>query len=233
MACISATDTPTGEINGNCLSASAGEIGYAPGAHTGRADIESGTTTGGRPYRTPLPPRPGAPLTYDDEYRRNGVSHLFVLFAPLGWVAPAGCCCSSPSPDRGGDGGMGHRIRRISLCLHRPVRGAHGGGRRPRPGAGGNDRAHCGRTAAAPGGRRPAGVPAGGQAQRRPGVHLVRAEPPAPMQPANRGPGPLSQRRSARGAPGKAAQKEPQGQGTPQRADALVRQAQAEGRGKQ
>ena len=36
--------------------------------------------------RTPLPPRPGAPLAYDCEYRRNGVSNLFMLFAPLeGW----------------------------------------------------------------------------------------------------------------------------------------------------
>ena len=36
--------------------------------------------------RTPRPPRPGAPLAYDNEYRRNGVSNLFMLFAPLeGW----------------------------------------------------------------------------------------------------------------------------------------------------
>ena len=36
--------------------------------------------------RTPLPARPGAPKAYDYEYRRNGVSSLFMLYAPLeGW----------------------------------------------------------------------------------------------------------------------------------------------------
>ena len=36
--------------------------------------------------RAPRPPRPGAPLAHDYEYRRNGVSNLFMLFAPLeGW----------------------------------------------------------------------------------------------------------------------------------------------------
>ena len=31
-------------------------------------------------------PLPGAPLAYDYEYRRNGVSNMFMLFAPLeGW----------------------------------------------------------------------------------------------------------------------------------------------------
>ena len=36
--------------------------------------------------RTPLPPRPGAPLACGYEYRRNGVSNLFMLYAPLeGW----------------------------------------------------------------------------------------------------------------------------------------------------
>ncbi|EIC29140.1 hypothetical protein Metal_1345 [Methylomicrobium album BG8] len=36
--------------------------------------------------RTPLPARPGEPGKYDFEYERNGVSHLFMLFAPLdGW----------------------------------------------------------------------------------------------------------------------------------------------------
>jgi len=36
--------------------------------------------------RTPRPPRPGAPPAYDYEYQRNGVSSLFMLFAPLeGW----------------------------------------------------------------------------------------------------------------------------------------------------
>ena len=36
--------------------------------------------------RQPHPARPGAPLAYDYEYRRNGVSNIFMLFAPLeGW----------------------------------------------------------------------------------------------------------------------------------------------------
>ena len=36
--------------------------------------------------RQPLPARPGVPLAYDYEYQRNGVSNLFMLFAPLeGW----------------------------------------------------------------------------------------------------------------------------------------------------
>ena len=36
--------------------------------------------------REPLPPRPGAARAYDYEYQRNGVSNLFMLFAPLeGW----------------------------------------------------------------------------------------------------------------------------------------------------
>ena len=36
--------------------------------------------------RTPLPPRPGVATAYGHEYERNGVSSLFMLFAPLeGW----------------------------------------------------------------------------------------------------------------------------------------------------
>ncbi len=36
--------------------------------------------------RMPLPIRPGEPEKYDFEYERNGVSHLFMLSAPLeGW----------------------------------------------------------------------------------------------------------------------------------------------------
>ena len=36
--------------------------------------------------RQPLPLRPGAAMAYDYEYQRNGVSNLFMLFAPLeGW----------------------------------------------------------------------------------------------------------------------------------------------------
>jgi DDE superfamily endonuclease len=33
--------------------------------------------------RTPLPPVPGQPARYDTEYERNGVSNLFMFFAPL------------------------------------------------------------------------------------------------------------------------------------------------------
>ena len=36
--------------------------------------------------RLPRPPRPGASGVHDYEYERNGVSNLFMLFAPLeGW----------------------------------------------------------------------------------------------------------------------------------------------------
>ena len=36
--------------------------------------------------RNPVPERPGKPRRYDYEYERAGVSHLFMLFAPLeGW----------------------------------------------------------------------------------------------------------------------------------------------------
>ncbi len=36
--------------------------------------------------RVPRPAKPGAPEVYDYEYERNGVSNLFMLFAPLeGW----------------------------------------------------------------------------------------------------------------------------------------------------
>ena len=39
-----------------------------------------------RETRSPLPPRPGTAMAYDYEYERNGVSNLFMLFAPLeGW----------------------------------------------------------------------------------------------------------------------------------------------------
>lgn len=33
--------------------------------------------------RTPLSPKPGKPQIYDYEYERNGVSNLFMIFAPL------------------------------------------------------------------------------------------------------------------------------------------------------
>jgi hypothetical protein len=36
--------------------------------------------------RPPLPPQAGKPMRYDYEYERNGVSNLFMIFAPLeGW----------------------------------------------------------------------------------------------------------------------------------------------------
>lgn len=36
--------------------------------------------------RDPLPLQPGQPARYDTEYRRNGVSNLFLFFEPLaGW----------------------------------------------------------------------------------------------------------------------------------------------------
>ena len=39
-----------------------------------------------RETRPPRPPRPGAVQAYDHEYQRNGVSNLFMVFAPLeGW----------------------------------------------------------------------------------------------------------------------------------------------------
>ena len=33
--------------------------------------------------RPPLPLMPGKPYRYDPEYKRNGVSNLFMIFAPL------------------------------------------------------------------------------------------------------------------------------------------------------
>ena len=57
---------------------------------------------------------------------------------------------------------------------------------------------------------------------------LVRAEPPAPAQPVKSGPGPLSlmAKRAGRGLGRlRKKQEDPQEQGTPQRKDALVRQA--------
>jgi hypothetical protein len=36
--------------------------------------------------RTPMPMQPGSPARHDYEYKRNGVSNLFMMFAPLeGW----------------------------------------------------------------------------------------------------------------------------------------------------
>ena len=47
--------------------------------------------------RQPRPPRPGAAGIYDFEYERNGVSNLFMLFAPLEGVAAGG---SNPKADQ-------------------------------------------------------------------------------------------------------------------------------------
>ena len=42
--------------------------------------------SGVKETRTPQPASPGTPSAYDYEYERNGVSSLFMLFAPLdGW----------------------------------------------------------------------------------------------------------------------------------------------------
>jgi hypothetical protein len=36
--------------------------------------------------RTPIPANPGQPVRHDNEYERNGVANLFMMFAPLeGW----------------------------------------------------------------------------------------------------------------------------------------------------
>ena len=43
------------------------------------------------------PPRPGAAGSYDYEYERNGVSNLFMLFAPFGGMA-AGAGLQSAAP---------------------------------------------------------------------------------------------------------------------------------------
>ena len=64
-------------------------------------------------------------------------------------------------------------------------------------------------------------------------AQLVRAEPPAPAQPVEERPRPAEpDGETRRTRVGKAAQEgeDPQEQGAPQRADALVRQAQGEGR---
>ena len=54
--------------------------------------------------REPLPPPPRAAMAYDYEYQRNGVSNLFMLFAPLGGVA-AGGGHRATHPDRLGASG--------------------------------------------------------------------------------------------------------------------------------
>ena len=40
--------------------------------------------------RAPIPPRPGRSVRHDDEYQRNGVANLFMIFAPLEGPAPRG-----------------------------------------------------------------------------------------------------------------------------------------------
>ena len=54
--------------------------------------------------RQPRPPRPGAARAYDYEYRRQGVSNLFMLYAPLeGWRRVGGH--RKADQDRLGSGG--------------------------------------------------------------------------------------------------------------------------------
>ena len=135
----------------------------------------------------------------------------------------------------GGDGGVRHLLRRLPLRPLRPVRGAHGPGRRPRPGRRGDDRRQDRRSAAAPGGRRPIEVPAGGAALHRAGVpagekrtaRAGAARQQRPRPPAADG----KARRTHLSQAAQDAQEGPQEQGAAQRAEALVRQAQGEGRG--
>ena len=96
------------------------------------------------------------------------------------------------SADRGGDGGVRHLLRRIPLRPHRPLRGAHGPGRRLRTLRRSDGRGKIG-------GRRLPLVAAdllkyrlGARVYAGPVSQLVRSEPPAPAQPVRSGPGPLS-----------------------------------------
>ena len=71
---------------------------------------------------------------------------------------------------RGDDGGVRPVLRRIPLRPRRAVRGEDGHGRPPGPGGAGRRRREDRRSAAAHGGRRPAEVPAWGEALRRAAV---------------------------------------------------------------
>ena len=80
--------------------------------------------------------------------------------------------------------------------------------------------------------RRPSEVPAGGAGLRRAGRPAgARRDPgsPAPGEERPRPPEPDGETRRARAGKAAQEQEDPQEQGTPQRADALVRQAQGEG----
>ena len=89
------------------------------------------------------------------------------------------------------------------------------------------------RSAAAPGGRRPAEVPAGGAGLRRadrPAGEERAARAGAAGEERPRPAEPDGETRRARAGEAAQAQEDPQEQGTPQRKDALVRQAQGKGR---
>ena len=60
----------------------------------------------------PLPAAPRRPTRYDYEYERNGVSNLFMMFAPLeGWRHT----CKSPT---GPPVSTGHiACKRLSMCI--------------------------------------------------------------------------------------------------------------------
>jgi hypothetical protein len=48
--------------------------------------IDASSKQHGKETREPLPGKPGTPRRYDDEYERDGVSKLCMIFAPLaGW----------------------------------------------------------------------------------------------------------------------------------------------------
>ena len=134
---------------------------------------------------------------------------------------------------RGGDGRIRFVLRGLPLRPRRPVRGAHGAGRRPRTGRRGDGGGEDRRPAAAPGGRRPSEVPAGGAGLRRAGRPAGESRDPgspAPGEERPRPPEPDGETRRARAGKAAQEQEDPQEQRTPQRAYALVRQAQGEGR---
>ena len=121
-----------------------------------------------------------------------------------------------------------HFLGLYSPCW--PLRGAHGPGRPLRAGRRGDGGGQDRRPAAAPSGRRPAEVPAGGAALRRadrPDGEGRAARAPAAGEDRTRPHSADGQESPARIAA--AAQEDAPEQGAPQRTDALVRQAQRQG----